>query len=333
MNFYKKFLLLFFVSISFMGIIELLIGAIYIESKLDQVKNITKEDKVLLWKNKSQYQTLFFDKKVSLDKTGARKHKSNRNGSLILTLGASPSFGWGVSDQQTYSALIDQKNQDYYVINHAKIGYSSHQGKLLLKDLLRTHKPKYVIIPFVINDIDKFRFYYNNGIPDHKVITNHPYIIKLRNFLKDLKTYKALSSFIQNFVNNLDPQKIQTSSPKINTRVSLPQYIENLKEMISLTIQNKAKPILLKMPVYFPPQLAIEKSQKSWIEFLNQEALRYNQALEKIAKENNILFIDVKKKFETETDFLFISKNDTIHPNVHGHKIISEMIIKVLNEN
>ncbi|MGA7414707.1 MAG: hypothetical protein WBW33_29830 [Bryobacteraceae bacterium] len=69
----------------------------------------------------------------------------------ILILGCSFSSGYGVRDQETYSALLQQRFPDERVRNFAVSGYGTYQSLLLLKELVeqRGYRPRLVIYPFM----------------------------------------------------------------------------------------------------------------------------------------------------------------------------------------
>ncbi len=69
----------------------------------------------------------------------------------VLILGCSFTSGYGVRDQETYAALLQQRFPAERVRNFAVSGYGTYQSLLLLKELVeqRGYRPRLVIYPFM----------------------------------------------------------------------------------------------------------------------------------------------------------------------------------------
>ena len=89
----------------------------------------------------------------------------------VLCLGESLCFGWGVEFDQTYSQLVEEQlsmrtGKAVEVINAGTPGYTTHQGLIQLQELGFDLQPDLVVVPFVVNDIDRLRFFRNDGQTD-----------------------------------------------------------------------------------------------------------------------------------------------------------------------
>ena len=69
------------------------------------------------------------------------------NKKRIMTLGCSTTFGWGVSDQESYPSvlqeLIQSKNPDYEVVNGGQPGFTSFQGLWFWNKILKKYIPNF----------------------------------------------------------------------------------------------------------------------------------------------------------------------------------------------
>lgn len=97
-----------------------------------------------------------FDVEVEINAQGFRgkpwgvKSQERRR---VLVLGDSFAFGWGVSDKQCFTALLEQRQPRWEVLNAAVSGYGVDQRLLLLERLLKEAAPDLVIDVFCANDL------------------------------------------------------------------------------------------------------------------------------------------------------------------------------------
>jgi lysophospholipase L1-like esterase len=329
----SKILLLNSFSILLLIILELSCGFFYGTSRLDQIKEVLRESSTLFWHQRENLDTEFFGGKLTTDAYGFRKNSDQIYDSKhkILVLGASPSFGWGVDDNKTYSALLEKnikKNGDKYsVVNGAGIGYSSFQGRRLLEEHFDRIRPSIVVISYVINDIDQFRFYQNNGLADNAVNTESKTILDLRNLLSNLNIYKLLQ---RTLIQVKGSRSIYNADPDSGLRVSMEDYRKNLAYMVEFIRERNAKVILMKVPVNIPIQkkeVDHDNIQISWAKKVVDRSYRYNKVLETLSVTKNTAFVDLSKIFSESNRYLFLDKSDTIHFNEDGHKLIAKALL------
>ncbi len=76
--------------------------------------------------------------------------------STILVLGDSLSAGYGLQDRESWVSLLQERlkinNSDYAVINASVSGLTSGEGLNKLPDLVKTYKPKILIVALGCND-------------------------------------------------------------------------------------------------------------------------------------------------------------------------------------
>ena len=78
----------------------------------------------------------------------------------VMSLGCSTTFGWGVTDSETYPARLEALahaagHPEVQVINGGQPGYTSFQGNWLWDKVLRNYDPDVVLIGYVVQDARK----------------------------------------------------------------------------------------------------------------------------------------------------------------------------------
>ena len=121
---------------------------------------------------------------------------------------------------------------------------------------------------------------------------------------------------------------------------SIPQYAEQLQQLIISIQQLGTKPVLLSLPPIIAEQyfaaftkdmtLAQQYNVMLWLngclENITQWHEMYNLALFKLASDNRIDVIDITTPFLVKRDYRSLFCNDGIHPNALGHKLIADTI-------
>lgn len=300
---------------------------IYMPKRLDKILSVLEEDQSRLWKVRSNLNQDFFGEIISTDDMGFRISASanswDKSKIRLAVMGASPSFGWGVDNQSTYSSKIAEYSMNQVSVkNFSQIGYSSFQGTKLVSEVLKS-RPTHVLITYVINDLDYYRFFYSQNKSDKEVQTKSKLLIALRNYTKQL----YLPKIIINLLRTKNTEKVSLDRV---TRVSEKDYLLNIGKIVSQVTKKGITPVLAKFPVNMPIQENIgediKKIQNSKIRI---RAKKYNKLLEKYSKENNVKLIDLTKIVTEKKEYLFLDPNgDTIHPNKIGHKYFAKEILK-----
>ena len=175
-----------------LGGLELGARLVHTPGHLDRILALLRQDSRLFWRNRPGLDTRFFGAAVRTDGRGFRIGPPGRRAAtgspLVVCMGASPTFGWGVPQGETYCNLLQKAlskglGRSVTTLNAGMIGHTSHQGRLLLlSDLLRL-RPALVTVPYVINDIDRYRFFRSNGRPDRLLSPRSPTVVGMRNLL------------------------------------------------------------------------------------------------------------------------------------------------------
>jgi lysophospholipase L1-like esterase len=352
-------LFMFFVAIIVVVIIEVSVRLFYPETRLDKITKIIEPHSIRFWRGKASFKDKFFDAYVEHNSLGLRAREDISNTDLLV-LGASPSYGWGVEFNEIYSSLLERKlntlKKDVKVTNASSIGYSSFQGNLLLKELLEISKPKIVLIAYVINDVDRYRFFSNNHLSDVEVEHNES---------GDTRQFIENNYFTGKLLRNLLSSEEKLPTPG-KVRVNETEYRKNISEMIKAVKSVGGIPILLKMPVMLHENnvsLDFQNYLRSinCKQFLNSDeklynclknnesasrymfsenelrkvmamnssrrTVEYHNILDRLAEKYKISIINPVRAFRESDEYLFLHENlDPIHPNPKGHKIISELI-------
>jgi lysophospholipase L1-like esterase len=336
----KKILLVVWGSL--LSIICLEIGSYLLlrSSHLRNALQIIKPDAQLLWRNRSNLDHSFYATRVFTDSMGIRiysKQGSSRHSSVtVLSLGASPTFGWGVEYEQTYSAQLE-KLLNIRVINGGQIGFSSEQGRKMLPALLQRFHPQVVLIPYVINDVDHLRFVFDEFREDRQIMPI--------SFGRYWITRILMQSSFYWLLQQLRPRQLSSIQRKQflakPARVSLSHYLENMESMATEVKKSGAKAIFLIMPVNLPHSDAC-KQQIDNFDALKRclavrcgdDGLQYNDALRLLAKKIDVSIVDVAPLLLQYSQQMFLfSKGDPIHPSEIGHQLIARKVAEVIKKD
>lgn len=260
----KKFLFTIFCILLFI-LLEVTSYLIIPNTKLNTLESIFRvleEDNEIFWKQRPYLNTKFQGVDVVTNSLGFRNKeitiRKAEHCYRMICLGASPTFGWGVNSFKTYPFLLEQilkKNiltRASEVINAGQIGYTTYQGKILLEKYLFKYSPDLVTISYVLNDIDRYRFYRNEGLSDKELPKNNILVIKLNNILNESRQYLLLKRIISFLVDNNDKLSASMLKRQVNLskiRVSGYDYRRNLQQMIETCMAHNVKVILIKMPI------------------------------------------------------------------------------------
>ena len=229
---------------------------------LDAILQVVEEDQVLFWRQRPHLNIEFQGVNVSTNSLGFRGEGisagKSKQSYRIICLGASPTFGWGVNFQNTYPFLVEQKLKEIFpakdieVINAGQIGYSSYQGNILLEEYLLGFSPDLITVSYVLNDIDRYRFYGNKGVSDKELILNNPFEIAINNTIPNIRSLVFMKKIISKFIDNNEKLGASIFKKQYNlarVRVSGDDYRENLVKIINIARANNIKLIFIKMPI------------------------------------------------------------------------------------
>ena len=277
----------------FFLLLEIVSSLVITENRLDKILALLEQDPQIFWKQKDNLDMDFFGGWVNTDDYGMRLNNGDeerRPGDYrVLVLGASPSFGWGVQNDETYSAILERELDKQFapeicVVNGCGVGYSSFQGLQLLKRHIARIKPHLVTVSFVINDVDNYRFFRNNGEEDKAVKPLKGVTAAALNLMDRFAFYRGMKKMAAAFASKAKQadNAVDYSVFPGENRVSIEDYRANLLEFIQVCRRHNARLIFIKMPVNLPegPEIVSEAAGEASYELGKQAFLndRYDDA-------------------------------------------------------
>ena len=259
---------------------------------------------------------------------------------LAIVIGGSAAFGQGLSnDNNTFASHISRLNDKYRVINAGTVGFLSGQELSQMVHVLDRLAPSIYIVFDGWNDI--FDPYMYTGIWP---INGGP--IGFNNTFFMVEKQLADSFHNKHQSGNVTAMDLSPASKTFKSeheyfKEIISTYISNISRMNAFANARKAKFLIV-----FQPELTNKKTlSKDEEESLNNwnNAYKYHdkkipdnynqliQYAKKLCNEQNIAYIDINKEklFSENSHTLFY---DVVHPNEEGHKIIAELVNKILIE-
>lgn len=280
-------------GVALLACVELVARLLIPATTLDKITAALQQDSVLFWRNRPNLDAEFMGVPIRANRHGFRTPQGaprdipeKKKGVLrIVCMGESPTFGWGVPYEDTYAARLEktireEMKTDVEVINAGMIGHSSHQGKLLLKNEILPLKPDIVTIPYVINDIDKYRFYRTDGRPDRALKPLGVTHVWISNIAGRSRFAEWLRNTIHYMIGRraaMDGKPVEIFRPG-ELRVPPEDYRENLKEIAAIARAGGAKVVFIKFPVNLP----VAEKQDAKDEAAAAKLFKEAAALEKI---------------------------------------------------
>ena len=255
---------------------------------------------------------------LTINKDKSRVTGSNLIDKKIVFIGGSNTLGWAVDDFETFTSIIQNKTNDYKIMNFGVGGYSGYQSLLLLEK--------------IFNNNDNVKLVIYGYIPHHEV----------RNVAAGSWMY------LLNFFSTRGFVKLPYAS--IDEENNLIRY-KPIK-YINIPFSNRSV-LIAKLEKKI---MKIKSLQREYIKFEISKAII--KEMNKISNENSSEFkflilenlseekINKYKKFLANNEIALINcpmpqgeeytvKGDG-HPSALGHKVVSECIykkIEILNTN
>lgn len=252
----------------------------------------------------------------------------------VMTLGDSCTFGFGVSEEESYPSrllgwfkeLHPDKNVD--LVNASAIGYTSTQVLHLMELEGWNYEPDLLIIAVGFNDAVK-----NNTLPDSSFIHAKDFSWWLTGVLRESTLYRTLRSFIL----SLRPAKKEYSA-----RVPTDEYERNLHQLVSKAKNRRITVILTTISA--PPDyqtIARDVAESEGIPYVDCENLleiKYTEMVQ--TGQTGVLILDAGLRDyysgSTFSDRMMDYRQlnlvffDPCHPNAEGHRVIASAIFDTL---
>lgn len=252
---------------------------------------------------------------VSTNSDGLRTtHSMEKTDKIrIMTLGCSTTFGWGVSDAETYPKRLEEYFQkdglNVEVVNGGQPGYTSFQGIWLWNQVLKDYKPDIVLIGYIVQDARKAAYSDKSQA-----------ILQADNrFLKDHVLYRSKSYLALRYLfGKVQVEAKERSSQDVGGvyRVPPEDYVENIRELVSGIQANGGEAILFGYP--------LERTG-----YTKQHRL----ILQAAAKNLSIGYFDPQDKMEqaANQEKLYFPR-DKGHANAKGNDQIAKWVYDYLRE-
>lgn len=237
---------------------------------------------------------------------------------VILCTGDSVTAGYGVADAESYPSRLQEILRDRWSLRHCTVintgvnGYSSEQGKTLLRRTLPRFRPDVVIICFGIDD-DWPSIY-----PDSNFVGPLGWSGRIRTILRRSNLYRLLRDLIVK-------AKIDRASRAgaAVPRVAPEAYARNLRQMVAAARESGASPVLI------APTSRHEHHQTSQTITLHAPVSFYRQIMASVATEERVPYLDdpCLSGRDRCSAGLFV---DFGHPNAKGHCILAERLAPIV---
>ncbi len=323
---------------------------------LYRARRILQYDHFLGWMQKPNLNTTFENQKIHTDSEGFRISDEKINlltNPKILTLGPSSAFGWGVANKDTYTS-VSAKKLNFEHINASGVGHSIAQGQRIWSKIKKVN-PKYVLIAYGVNDLDKFRFFDSDSLNDKEFFQHEPHALKIDKLLLPSDSAIVISLVLRQLSHTFYCDQL-INSPQ---RVEWPEYEKILSMMTDEMLKAGIKPIIINTPFFLVhpnprfkesdilnayrevnsfaakgyckeahEKLKIAKSLEPFN--INQKVIELNRLLKEFANKNNLSIVDAHS--------LLVNQNakenfyDPVHPSAKGHKLIADEIVKLIQE-
>lgn len=292
-----------------------------------------KNDNALLpYKLRPNYQGYCAGKQVRIDADGYRAvqptyddlhvGKHTKPDRLVLLLGDSGVFGFGVSDKETIASQMQaacfQKNLNYQIRNIGVNGYSSWNEYASFADYLTRYTATDVIVLYMPNDLTFDNDYFGIGQGDHASFSrNEGRLRRMNRFLySHLYVSYLVADSLKKIITRLDNPVETVSFDESQRQGEIDYSMEALKKLQELC---KASKISFSVAIY--RDVAYEADPKGW--------LRYEASVERNLERNGIKWFIVKSHMDNlKASEVRSSWNDP-HP---GARAISLIVNDILNE-
>mgnify|MGYP001022584710 CR=1 FL=1 len=239
-------------------------------ARLERILDVLESSPDFLWHQRPNLSTEFEGASAYTDSDGFRLARiaaidnpppaTDRKPFIIVTLGASPTFGYGVKAEEAYPALVGEmlrrERPEIRVINAGEIGFSSWQGLKLAAKYLDQWRPDLITVSYVVNDIDRLRFFYSNGKTDYQTDLPSAASSAISNFVAQTWPLSFFSKQQRRLLVKLFSNMSQRKSYEMTQVRSLPaEYEKNLREFARIAAERGVPLLFIKMPFRLPEEI------------------------------------------------------------------------------
>jgi lysophospholipase L1-like esterase len=294
---------------------------------------IYEPDPALYWKlkpNQNCY-TKIDRKPVHINSHGTRGREFTvakpANTIRIVSLGDSKTFGWGLTEAESYSGVLEKllqeragSNRKVEVINAGVNAYSYPQMHAYFKKVALTYSPDMVII----GDANLWtQFSESNSVAFVKKFMTR---VRLKNFLRRFAMYHYVIEVKLKEVYERQRVKFIPVDPKQDTLFKEQQakdpdafFRDSIEQLCRLAARNGIKPVLLYMPVLTTLQQPAQ-SNNVW------------RAKMQISQTLDVPFVDTIPDVAPKAEALYLDA-DPVHFNAAGNEIIARKLFETVSKS
>ncbi len=244
--------------------------------RLERILSLLELDHELLWRQRPNLRTALDGWTVATDGHGFRISAAHSGGNSvgdgdgngdgdrggrepvrIVTFGASPTFGYGAGETENYpfaaESLLRERGFDAEVKNAGQIGYSSYQGRMLIERQADSLQPDIATVSYMVNDIDRLRFFFSNGKPDSEVEPPSRLRSNVVNFLDRVPGSTALQRAGNRiFGSQANERRCRVIREISRRRVEPGEYARNLVRIRDILSERGASVLFVALPFRLP---------------------------------------------------------------------------------
>ncbi|MEK7686441.1 MAG: SGNH/GDSL hydrolase family protein [Verrucomicrobiota bacterium] len=292
---------------------------------------IYEADPLLYWRNKPNQnrRTTVERKPVHINSQGTRGPEFSlqkpANTIRILTLGDSITFGWGLSEPETYSGLLEKHLQEALgpakkveVINAGVNSWSYAQMYAFFRDRALSYEPDFV----VLGEANLWTQFSEKNSPDF--VQKFLWRIRFKNFLRRFATYHyfievRMRDFYTRFRSKFIPINPQNDTFFKEQQQKDPEafFRQSIENICQLAKSKGIQPVLL----FIPTVNDLSPTDQSI-------TLRLKQS---VSEKMNVPLLDLRADLRPGGKAFYL-EGDPVHPNADGDRIIAQRLAETMKK-
>lgn len=233
----------------------------------------------------------------------------------VFSLGDSYTWGFGVGDNETYAAQLEEMSQGRLeVINGGTPGWGTFQFRVRLERWLDELEPEVVVV--FLNTADILRQPYANPDREREFLRRSAFRNNIRRFSKIITVSVRL---LERYRLQRQNRQVANAVPMGNAGGVRPELYarlleadtQRLEEMVAMTRARGASFVLVAWPQQIP------------------ETDAFMAAMRAFAEAQDIQYVDMSATLGENSYDAYTLPSDH-HPSAFGHRLIAERLLEVL---
>lgn len=267
-----------------------------------------------------------------------RAERDGRTGNLVMVIGGSSAFGYGLHDDATWPHLLDRKlalsSPGTAVVNAANNGHGSLQVLLRLYLKVLPQKPSHVLFYGAINDVHLTRDQLGKMREHEEIVLapsqvaylaqkypgRNPYARTMLAYLAEQRLPDLLRRLAGRGRERIVDRRPLDELQRARIRQNAASFARNLRTMADMCRRSDARLILTTFLF-----------DESCLPRYYSEALRvHNDALREVARGENVPLIDLAAAFAASDAMEEMFFPDCYHPAWQGARFIAGQLARAL---